>query len=319
MYSRFFHTSSWCLNHRPTRDVRTDLGLTQDRLHAAQSELIRRGARADETERQVTTLRNEARLNRSDMERFWILLAAVLVFFMQAGFMCLDTRMGRKQGGVDSALLLLSALVFCIVFYFVGFDLMFGFPIRQPPASNERYAAPANADTVRNHLEFFLFQLGFGITAASILSGALRDKIALLPYCAVIVAFGAGIYPLFGHLAWADSGWLNTGWTIWGRRYAFNDFAGSTVVHSVAAWVVLSGNQILGVSPDQWRLRGTQELQASGLSYRLLGVMLIWFGAWGFNAGTAVLDRGRAPRLLLRVLPTRRVKIRDPIIVSTSP
>ncbi len=253
------------------------------------------------------------------MERFWILLAAVLVFFMQAGFMCLDTRMRRKQGGVDSALLLLSALVFCIVFYFVGFDLMFGFPIRQPPASNERYAAPANADTVRNHLEFFLFQLGFGITAASILSGALRDKIALLPYCAVIVAFGAGIYPLFGHLAWADSGWLNTGWTIWGRRYAFNDFAGSTVVHSVAAWVVLSGNQILGVSPDQWRLRGTQELQASGLSYRLLGVMLIWFGAWGFNAGTAVLDRGRAPRLLLRVLPTRRVKIRDPIIVSTSP
>jgi Amt family ammonium transporter len=161
-------------------------------------------------------LSSGAGLTKKDVRRIWVLLAAVLVFFMQAGFKCLEVGTARVQHSGGTALLNLGNwLVVCIIFWVSGFAVMFA---DWPSLASGRLFAPgandstAFGDTLR--FEFFLFQLAFAATAATIVDGALAERVTLPAYYLIALAVGAVIYPVYGHWAWGGAidgttpGWL---------------------------------------------------------------------------------------------------------------
>jgi len=136
-------------------------------------------------------------------------------------------------------------------------------------------------------LAFFMFQMAFGGTALTIVSGAMSGRTGFIPYLVSCILLGAIIYPVFGHWAWgnlydADSlGWL--------AKLGFIDFAGSTVVHSIGAWVGLVGIYLTGPRIGRFDANGkVNEIKANSYPLSILGVFILWFGWWGFNGGSVL-------------------------------
>ena len=233
---------------------------------------------------------------KTNLDRFWLLIAAALVFLMQAGFKSLEVGMLRDVHGTGIGLKnLVDFVVVAVIYFIVGFSLMFGFSkngfigsgLWMPIASElEQFF---NEGTTSFGMEFFIFQMAFAATAATIVSGAMSERTALVPYL-LTAGFVAGfIYPIVGHMAWGNL-FLTDG-KAWLADLGFIDFAGSTVVHSTGAWVALIGVWIIGPRLGRFRLDGTlneEKFKASSLGYSILGVFLLWFGWWGFNGGSTL-------------------------------
>ena len=221
-------------------------------------------------------------VTRRDLDRFWVLLAAVLVFFMQAGFMCLEVGVGRREHEAVTGLMnLMNWLVLCVMFYCVGFGFMFG--------SGNGFIGlnlffPSADDVTKAYaplgMEYLLFQLAFAATTATIVDGAIAERCSLAPYFFASCFVGGIIYPVFGHWVWNAGGWLeNLG------PYKFHDFAGSTVVHSVGAWIALAAVKVIGPRLGFDRDDRTR-FSSYSTGYAVLGVIMLWFGWWGFNGGS---------------------------------
>jgi ammonium transporter, Amt family len=234
-----------------------------------------------------------------DRDRFWVLLSALLVFFMQAGFLCLEVGMVRKEFDIlQAAYKLFSWIATYAGYFFIGFGIMFS-------TSGERGLFgwnwplwPANViNEINNNrgMEFFLFQAAFAATAVTIPAGAAAERISLRAYFLIGIFIALIAYPIFGHWAWGGSlhaeefvvqnpsvqGWL--------RRLGFHDFAGSTVVHSIGGWFALAIALALGPRTGRFLGNGAINLKdfpSSSRGYAVLGVFLLWFGWWGFNGGS---------------------------------
>ncbi|MBS1877159.1 MAG: ammonium transporter [Acidobacteria bacterium] len=235
-------------------------------------------------------------VTRRDLDRFWVLLAAVLVFFMQAGFKCLEVGVARREHDTPVGLMnLMNWLVLCVVFYVAGFGLMFGATFRGWIGVDLFFPTAAAVESSYHPLgmEFFLFQLAFAATAATIVDGAMAERTALHPYFIGTVLCGLLVYPVFGHWAWNPNGWLkNVG------GYSFHDFAGSTVVHSVGAWMSVAG--VLAAGPRRFRFtEPAGEFRSNSLGYAVLGVIMLWFGWWGFNGGSQLKYDGSIASIIL--------------------
>jgi len=246
---------------------------------------------------QKTSNKSNSKSNSTNdyLDRFWVFIAAVLVFFMQAGFKAFEAGMVRKVHDDNVAIKnVLDWLIISLVYFLLGFGFMFGDSMGGMigtslfrPTFSIMQDAKNNIDDQNLGLEFFLFQLVFAAIAASIVSGAISERIALVPYILLSIFIGSVIYPVFGHWAWGgtyllnDQGWLYA----WG----FRDFAGSTVVHSVGAWVALAGIMVIGPRNGRYDERGNlnkKDFVPSNLGYSTLGVFILWFGWWGFNGGS---------------------------------
>jgi Amt family ammonium transporter len=134
---------------------------------------------------------------------------------------------------------------------------------------------------------FFLFQLAFAGTALTIVSGAMSERTGFIPYLTASILIGLFIYPVFGHWAWGNLFFSDN--QAWLADLGFIDFAGSTVVHSVGAWVALVGVWFVG--PRLGRYNGEGKIQPflpHSYAYSVLGVFLLWFGWWGFNGGSTL-------------------------------
>jgi Amt family ammonium transporter len=231
------------------------------------------------------------------LDRFRVLLAAVL--FMQAGFKCLEVGMARPQHGAGTGVMnLMNWLILCLVFYLLGFGLMFG----HSPVGwfGTDLFLPTSDPVLKAYkplgLEFFLFQLAFAATTATIIDGAMAERTALGPYSVATVIVGVFIYPMFGHWAWNPWGWLKWIGPVYHdilgdestRHQGFHDFAGSTVVHSVGAWIAVAG--VYAVGNRRFRFPRKQGLNVQfepfNIGYAVLGVIMLWFGWWGFNGGS---------------------------------
>ncbi len=283
-------------NYRVIQDVRSNLLDQEDSLrkqltytdsikqlvYSTQDSLIK-------TQEAIETIQDRTGLNSNHLDRFWILICAILVFFMQAGFKALEVGMVRKthRSGVGMKNLV-DWLVVCAIFYLLGFGFMFGdsqFGI----IGWGLFLPDAEQMAILNHdfkLEFFLFQLAFAGTAATIVSGAMSERSALTSYMLTALLIGGFVYPLFGHWAWG--GMFIAENEPWLASLGFHDFAGSTVVHSIGAWVALAGIYIIG--PRRGRFDPTQKerFKPSDLGYSVLGVFILWFGWWGFNGGSTL-------------------------------
>ncbi|HOD81808.1 MAG TPA: ammonium transporter, partial [Phycisphaerae bacterium] len=171
----------------------------------------------------------------------WTLLAAFLVFFMQAGFAMVETGFTRAKNAANIMMKNLMDFSFgSIAFFVVGYGLMFG-------ASNGGFFGTdkfllAHADVATGdglwQMAFWLFQIVFAATAATIVSGSMAERTKFGAYIAYSIVISLVIYPISGHWIWNADGWL--------AKLGFHDFAGSTVVHSVGGWAALAGAAILG-------------------------------------------------------------------------
>ena len=229
----------------------------------------------------------------------WLLICSGLVFLMQPGFMCLESGLTRSKNNINVALKNLTDFGISIVcFWGFGFAFMFG-------TSAAGIIGYSNFLFTTNlqpfEATFFLFQAMFCGTATTIVSGAVAERMKFATYLFVALLVSGFIYPIFGHWAWngMDTGVL-IGWL--GQR-GFIDFAGSSVVHSIGGWVSLATLLVIGPRTGRFpRDRPAEKIHGSNLPLSVLGVMLIWFGWFGFNGGSTLALNGQVPDIIVNTI-----------------
>lgn len=220
------------------------------------------------------------------MTTLLFLVGGFLVFWMAAGFAMLEAGLVRSKN-VAMQLTKNVALfsIAAIMYWLVGFNLMYPgdfngyFAFNFVPTSLEPVglaAADAALDYASVASDFF-FQLMFVAATASIVSGALAERIKLWPFLIFVVVLTGILYPITGSWQWGG-GWLS--------ELGFSDFAGSTVVHSVGGWAALAGAIVLGPRLGKYKDGKTIPMPGSNLALATLGTFILWLGWFGFNGGS---------------------------------
>jgi len=228
----------------------------------------------------------------------WTLVAAFLVFFMQAGFAMVETGFTRAKNAVNIIMKnLMDFSVGSIAFFVVGFGLMFG---KSNGLFGTSLFALSGIGDNQWELTFLLFQTVFAATAATIVSGAMAERTKFTGYLVYSFFISLVIYPVFGSWAWggllAGGGWLEApeGGMLAGMALpGFLDFAGSTVVHSIGGWLALAGAIVLGPRIGKYGAKGeSRALAGHNIPLAALGVFILWFGWFGFNPGSTTAAGG---------------------------
>ncbi len=223
----------------------------------------------------------------------WTLVSAALVFFMQAGFAMVETGFTRAKNAVNIMMKnLMDFSLGSIVFWAVGFGLMFGATTTGWFGTTGFFLSDYKPDGDPWVLAFWMFQVVFAATAATIVSGAMAERTKFVGYLIYSVAISAVIYPIFG--SWAWGGLFNGGG--WLEKLGFIDFAGSTVVHSVGGWCALAGAIVLGPRLGKYtKDGGIRPILGHNMPIAALGVFILWLGWFGFNPGsTTTADKSIA-------------------------
>ena len=223
------------------------------------------------------------------LDTVWVLLAAMLVFIMQAGFALVEAGLTRSKN--TSNILMKNLLDFSvgsIVFWIVGFGIMFG-------AGNAFFGeidllGMAGWEGSIPESAFLVFQTMFCATAATIVSGAVAERTKFSAYLIYSVLIFGIAYPISGHWSWGG-GWL--------AEMGFNDFAGSAVVHSLGGWLALIGAWVVGPRIGKYRKTADGNVKicaipGHNMTATALGVFLLWFGWFGFNPGSQLGASGEA-------------------------
>lgn len=239
-------------------------------------------------------------MQKEMIDILWVAICSILVFLMQAGFLCLEAGLCRSKNYINIAVKnVLDMGITVLIFWSVGFALMFG-------ASNGGWYGISDFFRHNNGGDlwgsvFFVFQAMFCGTAVTILSGAVAERMKLGPYLIMAAMISAIIYPVFGHWAW---GGLETGEAVgWLEKLGFVDFAGSTVVHSVGGWVALAAVLAIGPRLGRFPKDGPpQEIPGANIPLAAAGVMILWFGWFGFNGGSALAFNTVVPKVITNTL-----------------
>lgn len=222
------------------------------------------------------------------LDTAWLIMSAALVFFMQAGFAMLEAGLTRAKNTVNILLKnLMDFTVAALGFWMVGWGLAYGSSLGGLIGGDQFILSFDPAATGVPVLASWFFQVVFAGTAATIVSGALAERSRFGAYLLFSAAMSVLIYPPVVHWVWSGSGWLNTysGNTV--DSWGFTDFAGSTVVHSVGGWAALMGALIVGPRRGRFAADGRpQPMPGHSLALATLGTFILWFGWYGFNAGS---------------------------------
>ena len=222
----------------------------------------------------------------SPVNTAWVLIAAALVFFMQAGFAILESGLTRAKNAGN--IIMKNLMDFCIgtpIYWFVGFGIMFGTGSLVGGIdlfTRGDYSAVA-PDGVPFYA-FFIFQTVFCATAATIVSGAMAERTDFRAYCIYSAIISLIVYPVSGHWIWGG-GWL--------ADMGFHDFAGSCAVHMVGGCAALVGAIVLGPRIGKYDKNGKpRAIPGHNLTMAALGVFILWFCWFGFNGGSTVAMEG---------------------------
>lgn len=221
---------------------------------------------------------------QKNMNFIWTLLAAFLVFFMQAGFAMVETGFTRAKNAVNIMMKnLMDFSLGSLAYWAIGFGLMFGVSRTGWFGTTGFFFSDFVKDQDPWLYAFWMFQVVFAATAATIVSGAMAERTKFISYLIYSVAISAFIYPVFGSWAWGSlfhgKGWL--------EQLGFIDFAGSTVVHSIGGWAALAGAIVLGPRIGKFTADGRPKaIPGHNIPLATLGVFILWFGWFGFNAGS---------------------------------
>lgn len=237
---------------------------------------------------------------KNDLNALWTVLAAILVFFMQAGFAMVEAGFTRAKNACNIMMKnLMDFSIGSLSFWLIGFGLMFGVTSGGWFGTNNFLFDATSADatavgtTEAFSWAFLIFQTVFCATAATIVSGAMAERTKFSSYLIFSLAITAVIYPVFGAWAWGSL-WAGSGWLENLSAGAFHDFAGSTVVHSVGGWCALAGAIVLGPRIGKYKDGKTMPIPGHNIPLAALGVFILWMGWFGFNAGstTAIVGHG---------------------------
>ena len=222
----------------------------------------------------------------------WMLLAAMLVFFMQPGFALVEAGFTRTKNTANILMKnFVDFMVGSLLFWLVGFGIMFG--VGSVAGTPHFCDLEYMSNIIDNGLPiegFLIFQTVFCATAATIVSGAMAERTKFSMYLIYTVLISVLIYPVSGHWTWGG------GWLMNGEEDSFmmrlfgtpsHDFAGSMVVHSVGGWISLVGAAILGPRIGKYGKDGKpRAIPGHNLTIAALGVFILWFGWFGFNPGS---------------------------------
>ncbi|VAW40599.1 Ammonium transporter [hydrothermal vent metagenome] len=225
---------------------------------------------------------------QTNLNYVWTLVAAALVFFMQAGFAMVESGFTRAKSAVNIMMKnLMDFAVGSLAFWAIGFGIMFGTTHTGWFGTSgfflSDWAGPKGDQWV---LAFWMFQVVFAATAATIVSGAVAERIKFTGYLVYSFMVCAVIYPVFGSWAWGGlfhgGGWL--------EAKGFIDFAGSTVVHSIGGWCALAGAIVLGPRKGKYGPNGEiRAIPGHNIPMATIGVFILWLGWFGFNPGSTTV------------------------------
>ena len=233
---------------------------------------------------------------QANLDTFWLLICAILVFLMQSGFMCLESGLSRNKNSINVALKNVTDFGIAVVtFWAFGFALMYGTSI-MGLFGNRFYFFTTH---VAGYQTYFVFQAMFVATAATIISGAVAERLKFLSYVIITFVTSGFLYPVVGHWAWAfnfDNPTEKFGWL---GKMGYIDFAGASVVHSVGGWVALSILLIIGNRTGRFREGAKKTFQGSNTPMAALGALILWFGWFGFNGGANGAMDLKVPLILI--------------------
>lgn len=222
----------------------------------------------------------------SSVDTMWTLIAAALVFFMQAGFAMVETGFTRAKNAGNIIMKNLMDFAFgSVAYWIIGFGLMFGATIYGFIGTPDLFTlGPQNPDSTLPTMAFLIFQTVFAATAATIVSGAMAERTKFKSYIIYSIVITAIVYPISGHWVWGG-GWL--------AEMGYHDFAGSSVVHMVGGVAALVGAKMLGPRIGKYTKDGkSRAIPGHSLTLGALGVFILWFGWFGFNGGSTVAATG---------------------------
>lgn len=258
------------------------------------------------------------------LDTLWVVLAAMLVFFMNLGFATLESGMARSKNTVN--IMSKNFIVFAVSslgFFILGWGLMFGdgngfigmkglffaSGADNSPDTGAAYEGVYSAISwagIPFWVKFF-FQLVFCGTAATIVSGAVAERIKYISFIVFSLILTLVIYPITGHWIWGG-GWLS--------ELGFLDFAGGTAVHSVGGWAALSGIAILGPRIGKYSKSGKiNAIPGHSVSLATIGALILWFGWFGFNPGSTMAAE---PEAIGHILVTTNMAGIMGILVATA-
>jgi len=221
-----------------------------------------------------------AHANSSDSvfssEIIWLATSIGLVFFMQAGFALLECGASRAKNAINVIMKNYTDICFGSIFFWaIGYGLMFG----ESQAGLFGFSHFLDDSLSNKQTIGLVFQLMFAATCATIVSGAVAERMRFVSYMLSASIICTLIYPIFGHWVWNPNGWLN--------QLGFIDFAGATVVHSVGGWCALAAVMVLGPRLGRFSRAGeTRYIPGHNLPMIALGGFILWLGWFGFNGGS---------------------------------
>ena len=233
---------------------------------------------------------------QANLDTFWLLICAILVFLMQGGFMCLESGLSRGKNSINVALKNVTDFGISVAtFWAFGFAIMYGTSVSGLFGSKFFFFTTK----VGGYQSFFVFQAMFVATAATIVSGAVAERLKFFSYVIITFVTSGLIYPIIGHWVWSlnfSNPDIKTGWL---GKLGFIDFAGSSVVHSVGGWVALAIILIIGNRTGRFRDGRKKSFQGSNTPLAALGALILWFGWFGFNGGANGAMDLRIPLILI--------------------
>ncbi len=233
------------------------------------------------------------------INNIWLLVATFLVMFMQPGFALVEAGFTRSKNTANILMKnLMDFAVGSITYWLVGYSIMYGGS--SPVIGDFSLAAfnPAKDTYGAGYSDYsdLMFQTVFAATAATIVSGAMAERTKFNAYLIYSLVISLLIYPISGGWVWKSGGWL--------KELGFIDFAGSTVVHSVGAWVGLTGAVMLGPRIGKYVNGKAKAIPGHNLALGALGVFVLWFGWFGFNPGSELAATGDSTSNIARVALT---------------
>ncbi|WP_420167094.1 ammonium transporter [Bacillus coahuilensis] len=237
---------------------------------------------------------------QASVDMLWVMIAAILVFFMHAGFAMVEAGFTRSKNTLNILMKnVLTVAIASILYFVVGYAIMFGDSVG---------GFIGGSGYLLNGVEdvgFFLFQAVFAATCATIISGAVAERMKLNSYLLLTIVMTAFIYPVVGHWVWSGSGWLTD--------LGFVDFAGSTVVHLTGAVAAITTVLFLGPRLGKYSKGKVNVIPGHNIPIGALGVFILWFGWFGFNGGSAL---AADPSIVPHVITTTLLSASGAIVSS---
>lgn len=219
------------------------------------------------------------------LNTIWVVLAASMILFMEGGFSLLEAGLVRTKNAVNVTMkIFVDLTIGALAFWMIGFAFMFG-KDQWGLFGSTLFASPNSIDLSAIGIQlppaaFIFFQLGFAIACISIISGAVAERMNFKAYIIIAAFVTMILYPISGHWAWNSEGWLYV--------LGMKDFAGSAVIHLLGGAAALAIAWVLGPRKGRYTDQGVNVFAPSNIPLASAGVFILWFGWFGFNAGSTL-------------------------------